>query len=367
MNGGADEKPVSGAFVAFCDQLLYANRVWKQERQIRELRASIRAIEKAKNSNAFKSFCDRLLLSNRIWQLEGQVQELAAEGERNKRTREAAVSRAAQQMAVDVRKEAMIEEFVMELIQELQESKEAICGLKETHEREIREVQGDWLKECRQLARENEQLRLERHARLMEQEISNEFEQSLWDAVEWSHRRIREFEDGDGDSTLVGDAFDHGSVLFSGSSWFVDGTEMDDLKVDDEMSTTSSATYVSLGGLPTWPRKRASLRCQRHRTVTSQKSQEVLVEKRRLARRESIPLRKLDTAPYAGFSFNPLFFGKPETLVVSPSRAESTDTPVKLTLKIGSPSSLTTRPRRESMTKLSKLVGPTGTRGHWRF
>lgn len=368
-----DKKRVTGAFVTFCEHLLFMNHVWKQERQLRALRASIRAIEKEKCSNAFKSFCDRLLLSNRVWQLERQIQDLVVEGERNKRARVAAITHAAKQMAEDVRKEAMIEEFVMELMQELQESKQAVAEMKDEHEKEIREIHGDWLKEYRRLTRENEQLRLEQHARLVEQDVSNELEQSLYDAVGWSQQRIQELESGDGESTLVGDVLDHGSVLFSGSASSVDGMDMDDLtEFDEGMSTVSSATYVSLQEKSSWPVKSSALAGPQRQTKTtrrvSSKSQDSSTEKNRLlSRRQSMALRRVDATPYAGFSFNPLFFGNPETLVVSPSRTESADTSMKVTLKHVPSSTTSLRERKDSTTKTLRSIGPTGTRVPWRF
>lgn len=374
LANSTNKEHVTGAFVTFCEHLLFMNHVWKQERQLRALRASIRSIEKAKCSNAFKSFCDRLLLSNRVWQLEREIQELVVEGERNKRARVAAITRAAKQMAVDVRKEAMIEEFVMELMQELQESKQAVVEMREEHEKEIREIQWDWLKEYRRIARENEQLRLEQHARLAEQDVSNELEQSLYDTMERSQQRIRELEHGDGESTLVGDALDRGSVLFSGSSSSMDGSEMDDLtEIDEGMSTMSSATCVSF---------QESLHCsgkssiplqwqpQRHNKATNHthsNTSNIPTEKKRLPRGQPMPLRKLDTTPYAGFSFNPLFFGNPETLVVSPSRVDNAETAVKVTLKRTPSSAALVRERKDSTAKTSRSLGPTGTRGPWRF
>lgn len=337
------------------------NNVWKQERELRTLQTSLRAAEKAQCSNAFKSFCDRLLLSNRIWQLERQIQELVVEGERNKRARVAAVTHAAKQMAVDVRKEAMVEEFVLELLDELEESKEMVSEIREKHEEEIREIHGDWLKEYRRVVKENEELRLEQHARSAEQEVSNELEQSLYDAAVRGQQRIKELE-RDADPTLVGDAFDDVSLLFPGSSSLsVDGTEMDDLTEVDGMSTMSSATCVSFQELSNWPGKSSTP--ARQRQQGGPKSVDEWMEKRRLSRRQAASLRKLDTTPYAGFSFNPLFFGNPETLVVSPARVE---TPVKVALKVAPPTSV--RERKDSATRPPRLVGPTGTsRTPWRF
>lgn len=347
---------VTTEFVTFCDHLLYMNRIWKQEQQIRSLRASIRAIEKEKSSNAFQSFCDRLLVSNKIWQLERQIRDLVAEGERDRRARVAAITHAAKQMAVDVRKEAMIEEFVVELVEELEESKRMVEEMKDGHEKEIREIHGDWLKEYRRLFWENERLRLDRRSRLVEQEVSNELEQSLYDALGWSQQRIDELENfGDLDSTLVGDISERESILFSRSEFSADETLTDELAdMDEGMSTTSSATYVSS---QKWSTKSgAAMTGSQRQAKLSRHASDAL-------RRQS--LRKLDVTPYAGFSFNPLFFGNTETLVVSPSRAiESPDTPVKAVLK-HVPSSKTSLRDRKDSTPMS--LGPTGTRAPWRI
>ena len=53
-----------------------------------------------------------MLLSNQIWKMQRQIDELIAEGEKMKRSRVAAVARAAKQMASNVRKERLLEEFV---------------------------------------------------------------------------------------------------------------------------------------------------------------------------------------------------------------------------------------------------------------
>jgi len=66
-------------------------------------------------------------------------------------------------MAEDVKKEATIEESVMEPTKELRESREVLCRMKEAREREITKftfhsdsikVQDYWLKKCRRFARE---------------------------------------------------------------------------------------------------------------------------------------------------------------------------------------------------------------------
>jgi hypothetical protein len=62
------------------------------------------------------------LLSYQIGKMQRQIDELIAEGEKMNRSRVAAVTRAAKQKVPDVRKERLLEEFVKDLIRELEES-----------------------------------------------------------------------------------------------------------------------------------------------------------------------------------------------------------------------------------------------------
>jgi hypothetical protein len=344
MITGSEGKQVTPAFMSFCENLLYTNRVWKQQRQIRALRKSLEATEKARSSNAFKSFCDKLLLTNRIWRLERQVEELTAEGERNKRARVSAITHAARRMAMDVRKEAMIEEFVLDLLRELRENKQALAELRGAHDVEVKEIQGDWLREYRRLVHENERLWLALSARQVEQDVSNELEQSLRDNLVLSRKRIRELEEGVQETTFgrTVDKRRRTSTASSTTAVASDDDDLDDLtEVDEGMSTMSSATCVSI-------ERADNNRFTKTPGLRSKSSQQPTLEKRKLSHQRSIPLRKLDTTPYAGFSFNPLFFGHPETLVVSPSRAEKPETPAKLTLKLTSTSTPSTRERKDS-------------------
>jgi len=75
------------------------------------------------------------------------MQELVAESKRYRCTRVIAIGRASQAMAEDERKEAMTEELIMEVVKEPRESREALCRMKKAHEREIRVIRGDKLKE----------------------------------------------------------------------------------------------------------------------------------------------------------------------------------------------------------------------------
>jgi hypothetical protein len=85
-----------------------------------------------------------------------------------KRSRVAVVTRAAKQMVLDVRKEKLLEEFVMDLIQELGEGKWVVGKMEEAHEHEILELTGEWSREYRK------RLKLAREASLVEQDVSND-------------------------------------------------------------------------------------------------------------------------------------------------------------------------------------------------
>ena len=279
---------VSSAFSNFCERLLLMNRVWKQQREIKGLRDTLRSTKASKCSNAFKAFCDRLLLSNQIWKMQRQIDELIAEGEKMKRSRVAAVTRAAKQMALDVRKERLLEEFVKDLIQELEESKRVVGKMKEAHEHEILELTGEWSREYRKLAREVERLKLAREASLVEQDLSNELEGRLCEEVASSKRKVD-------DDWAVG--------------WEVDS----DVEV---MSNMSSSTCVEFNESPpssakAWISRESPKRTHRRGSSLALKVPPHAVSSKPLS--PLSPIRKLDTGPYVGFSFNPLFFGHTES------------------------------------------------------
>jgi len=101
------------------------------------------------------------------------MQELGVESKSNKRVRGVAISHPGQQMAEDVKKEATIEESVMEPTKELRESKKVLCRMKEAHEREItkfafKSKHSDTkrlVEEVSSICERSEQLQLERRAR----------------------------------------------------------------------------------------------------------------------------------------------------------------------------------------------------------
>lgn len=275
----------SSAFSNFCERLLLMNRVWKQQREIKGLRDTLRSTKAAKCSNAFKAFCDRLLLANQIWKMQRQIDELIAEEEKMKRSRVAAVTRAAKQMVLDVRKERLLEELVKDLIRELEESKRVVGEMKEAHELEILEVTGEWSREYRKLAREVERLKLAREASLVEQDLSNELEGRLCEEVASSKRKV---DDG----------------------WGV-GREVDsDVEV---MSNMSSSTCVESPPFSAKTRidRESPKRTHRRGSSLALKVPPHAVSSKPLS--PLSPIRKLDTGPYVGFSFNPLFFGHTES------------------------------------------------------
>ncbi|GLB42700.1 hypothetical protein LshimejAT787_1201490 [Lyophyllum shimeji] len=175
----------SCAFSAFCDRLLLTNRIWKQERELSALRASLASSTKRSRATAFHTFCEQLLLHNRIWQLERAAAALREENARVRREREKAVTRAARRMVCDVQKERMVEEFVKDLIGEV----------KSERERCEREVRGQWVGEYRRVREEVERMRVAREARMVEQEVGNELEERLVQRVREAEGRVRELEE----------------------------------------------------------------------------------------------------------------------------------------------------------------------------
>ncbi|KAH0580568.1 hypothetical protein H2248_002064 [Termitomyces sp. 'cryptogamus'] len=183
-------------FTAFCDQLLLTNKIWRQEKELKALRAASDAKSCASRSTAFTTFCEQLLLWNRVWQLEREAAELVQEKERIRRERVAAVTRAAKRMVQDVQKERMVEEFVKDLIEEVGTTKAEMGSMKEKHEREVEDIQGEWAKDYRKVREELEQLKLAQSARLAEQELSNSLEESLFERIEEGKRRVKQLEEG---------------------------------------------------------------------------------------------------------------------------------------------------------------------------
>ena len=297
---------VRPSFTAFCDRLLLQNKIWKQQQEIKVLRRSLDSMSKANCSNAFKAFCDRLILSNNVWKLEKEVSQLTSETEMIKRSRVAAVTRAAKQMVLDVRKERLMEEFVKELMVDLEKSRETIKSLRAAHEREIEEMAGEWRKDYRRLSDEVERLKLAQKARHVEQELSNTMESELIERSTLLYQRA---------GTSLDEYFEEGypgedTETLSGS----------DLELE-EMSNMSTSTYVGSSG-DLSPNSKSSFdggSTRRGKLIFHQRTTKPSPLK--IPPRESgstylrispvakSPTGKLNPGPYVGFSFNPLFFG----------------------------------------------------------
>jgi hypothetical protein len=190
---------------------LLQNKIWSQQKQIKALRGSLDSAQSTNSSSAFKAFCDRLLLSNRIWKLQEEVKRLKEEAEQLKKSRVAAVTRAAKQMVQDVRKERLTEEFVKDLLVEMDEHKRAIVMLKSEHEKEMAEMAEGWKGDYQRLCKEIERLQLAQDARLMEQELSNQVETDLLERLILQEQkddatRLEERMMEDDSATLSGDS-----------------------------------------------------------------------------------------------------------------------------------------------------------------
>ena len=304
---------VRPSFTAFCDRLLLQNKIWKQQREIKVLRKSLDSMSMANCSNAFKAFCDRLILSNNVWKLEKSVSQLTAETEMIKRSRVAAVTRAAKQMVLDVGKERLIEEFVKELLVDLEKSRETIKSLRAAHEREIEEMAGKWRKDYRRLSDEVDRLKLAQEARLVEQELSNTIESELIERSKLLYQKAGISLDEYYKEAHTGEYPGEDTETLSGS----------DLELE-EMSNMSTSTYVGSAGELS-PNSKSSFdgnSPRRDKLIFQQRTAKPSPLK--IPPRESgstylrfspvakSPTGKLNPGPYVGFSFNPLFFGPPD-------------------------------------------------------
>jgi len=294
---------VSEPFNNFCERLLLQNKIWKQRREIKALKNALRDIHESGSSNAFKVFIDRLLLTNKIWKQEKEIGHLLGETEALKRSRVAAVTRAAKQMVQDVRKERLTEEFVKDLIAELEECKQSIVKLRAEHEREIQELAGEWRKDCRRLAQQVERLELAQDSRRVEQELSNEMEADLVRRLSIAER---------------GEEVSRSPSGLSGTYSCEDDTET--LSDSDFEQMSNASTCVGSGGDRS-PNAKIEFVESSVDKIEPTKTRKVRLSPLKFTRESSSsssvyvspttksPVRKLDPGPYAGFSFNPLFFG----------------------------------------------------------
>ncbi|PPQ77821.1 hypothetical protein CVT25_015315 [Psilocybe cyanescens] len=299
---------VSAPFTDFCQKLLYQNKIWKQQREIKNLQIALYDIKAANADNAFQAFCDRLLLSNKIWKQQKEINSLMAEAESLRKSRVAAVAHAAKQMVQDVMKERLTEEYVKDLIAEVGECKQAISMLRVEHEQEMRELADLYRKDCRRMAKEIELLKLGLESRRVEQDLSNQMESEL---VERLARTEEE------DITLVGE-----SCLPSPHSYadyYTDDAETLSESELEQMSNTSTSTCVGSGGERS---RKSSFEQGPESKPTPQTPVRVRLSSLnlKLVLREppssststptaKSPTPRTDENSYVGFSFNPLFFG----------------------------------------------------------
>ena len=304
-NGG-----VEPSFTAFCDHLLLQNEIWKQQREIKALRRSLDSMSMTNCSNAFKAFCDRLILSNSIWKLEKEVSQLTAETEMIKRSRVAAVTRAAKKMVLDVRKERLIEEFVKGLMADLTESRQTIKSLRAAHEREIEEMAGEWRKDYQRLSDEVKRLRLAQETRLIEQELSNTMESELIERSALLYQKAGILLDGGHGGEMGFPSHAKDCIAYPGDDTeTLSGSDLD----LEEMSTMSTSTCVGSTGQQS-PNSKSSFerKFTSHQRIPKPAPLKIPRESSstflRISPVTKSPTRKLDSGPYVGFSFNPLFF-----------------------------------------------------------
>jgi len=228
---------------------------------------------------------------------------LTTETEMIKRSRVAVVTRAAKQMVLDVRKERLIEEFVKELMADLEESRRTIKSLCAAHEREIEEMAGEWRRDCRRLSDVVDRLKLAQEARLIEQELSNLMESEL---IERSILRQKagipldkyrgEASPGEDTETLSGSDLELEEMSNTSTSTYVGSTE--------EQSPNSKSSFNgSRRGKLIFPQRTAK---PSQLKIPPRESGSTYL---RISPVAKSPAGKVDPGPYVGFSFNPLFFG----------------------------------------------------------
>ncbi|PPR04685.1 hypothetical protein CVT24_011902 [Panaeolus cyanescens] len=348
------EKEANVAFTAFCERLLLQNRIWKQQREIKTLRDSLSSSKSSTTSSAFQTFCDRILIANKVWKLQKEVDTLTQEAERLKRGRVLSIARAAKKMVLDVQKDRLTEDFVKELLVELDDCKKAMASLREEHEREIQEITEDWRKDCRQLARQVEILQLAQQAHSMEQLLANEAESEMI-------QRIIALQEAQSATCYPPEAY---------ADFYSDNGSEIEL---DRLSNMSTSTCVGSGGVPTPLRKLSFGENPTAYETPSKPRKVVQPSPLRLNSRNSMssftmespktlksPVRKLEEGEYVGFSFNPIFFSKLASIHDDDSDAGS----------IRSGPRTSTPYRGSSSTALGKrmsLDSMTTRKAQWRF
>ncbi|KAK1232876.1 hypothetical protein PQX77_003989 [Marasmius sp. AFHP31] len=167
----------------FMERLVVMNKLWKQEKEISRLRKCLANRNQKIDNAAMEGFRDRLLLWNAVWKDQGKMRLLEEENTRLKNSMARSVTNAAKRMVLDTRREGMIEELMKELVTEIEDNRKEMNTLKERHEWEVREINGNWTQDYQGLLREVEALRLGKRARDIEQELSNEMERHLLQVI----------------------------------------------------------------------------------------------------------------------------------------------------------------------------------------
>ncbi|KAF8634669.1 hypothetical protein AX15_000770 [Amanita polypyramis BW_CC] len=260
-----DTTRMSDAFTSFCERLLAMNRIWKQEKQVKKLQSDVSSAEASRCGSAFSAFCDKLLLQNKVWRLEKQVMDLELESARLKRRFGATVKRAAKKMIEDLQYDRLIEGYVKDMVAELNSYKLALGVQSALREHELKEITWEWYQGYWKLSHEVEKLNLARQANSVQQDLQNNFEDSVYDNLRAAQRKVEELE----------------ARLERSERELVNVAEEDDVtEVDHESVSTSSFTCVSFG------------------------------DRGNNSKRKTVPKPgRLILGDHTGFSFNPLFYG----------------------------------------------------------
>ncbi|KAH6903861.1 hypothetical protein BKA70DRAFT_1512383 [Coprinopsis sp. MPI-PUGE-AT-0042] len=219
-------------FQQFCDQLLEAHRLREQEKEVKKLQCALKASKKSRSRSAFDTFCQEVLLTTELSKKKREIKELREEVEMAKMERRDTEVKAENQASRDSHEDRPTENQVLDL-------------------------------ENGVLRRELELLRLSQATLLLEQELSNDLEDRLFE--EKSHYREWSTDSSRGE-------------VATGDGYSTDGT---DIELEDMTTMSSSSTCV--GSPSPSPRKKAV--------------------------RLSISSRTADRKGFVGFSFNPLYYG----------------------------------------------------------
>ncbi|KAL0948304.1 hypothetical protein HGRIS_010896 [Hohenbuehelia grisea] len=244
-SGGQDPRP-SRAFTSFCERLLHVNAVWRRDKELAALQARLDTQKAATRANAFAAFADRLLLQNKVWAKERELLAMQSACAELQRARDAAVSRAAESMVDDLRREALARDLVVGVLGELHDARQALRDTKKAHEREILELHGDWSQDYRKLNREAELLRLAQAARAVEQDVAARSEEALVDSLRESREREVRLEQRVREVELF-EAPPTGAAAAGASLAGVDYADDDDDSLND---VSISSTCVSTHSLP---------------------------------------------------------------------------------------------------------------------